>query len=364
MKKYVAAIAAIVTIGISMSSAQLVKDYWIAGLGLTYPQYHSVNITSLYSNYGAYFIIQRNVSEHVGLRLKGSYSNLEGQWTDPSLGIMKETTNLITDDLDLLYYPVPCSPVSPYVFAGIGGNYKSIINGQTPIPNNNKFGSQLNAGTGAEFKFHKRWSLVTEISYHMTNSSELEGTIVPGEINGHDSYIVLSAGVNFRFGKGKPSKLCEPCTCMVTAPENKDMVDYSRIEKMIVKHIPKEIATDRYIMAASNDRLVLVGVNFAFDKSELLPESYPVLDKSVVLLNDKPDVKFEVEGYTDYVGTDTYNQELSVERAQTVKAYLVSKGIAQNRLTTVGFGKNNPIENNDTEEGRAMNRRIVFKMVR
>ncbi|PIS27571.1 MAG: hypothetical protein COT43_09835 [Candidatus Marinimicrobia bacterium CG08_land_8_20_14_0_20_45_22] len=56
--------------------------------------------------------------------------------------------------------------------------------------------------------------------------------------------------------------------------------------------------------------------------------------------------------------------ELSIQRAQTVKAYLVSQGIEQDRLTTVGYGKNRPVGDNETEDGRAMNRRIVFKMIR
>jgi OOP family OmpA-OmpF porin len=137
---------------------------------------------------------------------------------------------------------------------------------------------------------------------------------------------------------------------------------------MIVQHIPREVTkdvlVDRYPMVFKDDMLVLTGVNFAFDKSDLLPESYPVLDRSVKLLNEKPDAKFEVEGYTDYVGTEAYNMQLSVERAQTVKAYLASRGIAQNRLTCVGFGKDYPIQDNNTEAGRAANRRIVFKMIR
>jgi OmpA-OmpF porin, OOP family len=364
MRNYLKTLALMLTFGIGVSQAQTVTESWAAGLGLSYPRFYSVNITSLNSDFGAYLSLQRNFSEQVGLRLKGGYSYLTGQWNDASLNLIKEKTNLTTGDLDLLYYLVPCAPVSPYLFAGVGFNYKGITNGQTTYPDNNKFGSQLNVGAGADIKINPQWSLVTEFGYHVTNNSELEGTIVPTEFSGHDSYLVLSAGLNLLFGKGEPSKQCELCPCQGIAPEKKDMTDYTRIEDMIVKHIPKEVATDRYIMAISNDRLVLVGVNFAFDKSELLPESYPVLDKSVKLLNDKPDLKFEVEGYTDYVGTDAYNQELSVERAQKVKAYLVSKGIAQNRLTTVGFGKNNPIGSNNTEEGRAMNRRIVFKMVK
>jgi len=137
---------------------------------------------------------------------------------------------------------------------------------------------------------------------------------------------------------------------------------------MIIKHIPKqvikEVIVERYIAAVSEDRLVLVGVNFDFDKSTLLPESYPVLNKAVILLEDNPTVNVEIEGYTDFIGTKVYNKELSVERAEKVKEYLVLKGIDKKRLSTIGYGKGNPVANNETEEGRALNRRIVFRILK
>ncbi len=273
MKRFFITITLMLTIGIGVIQAQTVTDSWAIGIGLSYPRFYSVNITALNSDYGAYLSLQRNFSEHVGLRLKVGYSYLEGQWADSTLALIKEKTSLIRGDLDMLYYLVPCAPVSPYLFAGVGGNYKTITNGQTVSPDNNKFGSQLNVGVGAEFKINPSWTIVTEFGYHMTNNSELEGTIVPVEINGRDSYIVLSAGVNFFFGKGEPSKQCETCPCPGIAPvmkEMKDMTDYNRIEDMIKKHIPKEITkevvVDRYIKAISEDKLVLIGVNFAFDK--------------------------------------------------------------------------------------------------
>ncbi len=364
MKKLFITLALMLTIGVGISQAQTVTDSWAFGFGLSFPRFYSVNITSLNSDYGAYLSIQRNFSEHVGLRLKGGYSHLEGQWNNLALNQITTTDNLITGDLDLLYYFTPCEPVSPYLFAGVGGNYKNITNAQTAFPDNNKFGSQLNVGAGAEFKLDPSWSLVTEFGYHMSNNSELDGTIVPNELNGRDSYIVLSAGLNFFFDKGKPSKMCEPCQGIT--PVMKDMTDYNRIEDMIIKHIPKEVTNVEVdtILVISNNKLVLIGVNFAFDKSDLLPESYPVLDQAVKLLNEKPAAKVEIEGYTDYIGTAAYNQELSLDRAQTVKTYLVSKGIAASRLTTIGYGKNDPVANNDTEDGRAMNRRIVFRIIK
>jgi OOP family OmpA-OmpF porin len=351
---------------IGFTQSQTVTDSWAFGFGLSFPRFYSVNITSINSDYGAYLSLQRNFSEHVGLRFKGAYSHLEGQWNNAASDLIKEQTGLLTGDLDLMYYLAPCTAVSPYLFAGVGGNYKNISDGQTSLPDNNKFGSQFNLGLGVEAKFCTNWSFVAEFGYHITNNSELDGTIVPAELNGRDSYMVLSAGLNYFFDKGTPSIICEPCQGLTQEP--KDMTDYNRIENMIVKHIPKEITkevvVERAIVPISGDRLVLVGVNFAFDKSDLLPESYPVLDDAVKLLNGKPGVNVEIEGYTDYIGTDAYNQKLSVERAESVKTYMVSKGIAANRLATVGYGKNNPVEDNKTEEGRAMNRRIVFKIIK
>ncbi|MCF8242665.1 MAG: OmpA family protein [Melioribacteraceae bacterium] len=146
------------------------------------------------------------------------------------------------------------------------------------------------------------------------------------------------------------------------------MTDYNRIDDMIKSHIPKEVVkevvVEKTIYAVSEDRLVLVGVNFAFDKSELLSESYYVLDKSVRLLKDNPEINIEIEGYTDYIDTKEYNQKLSEERAQTVKDYLVANGIDANRISTIGYGKSNPIADNTTAEGRALNRRIVFRIIK
>jgi outer membrane protein OmpA-like peptidoglycan-associated protein/opacity protein-like surface antigen len=362
MKKVITTLALMLIIGIGVSQAQTVTDSWAFGFGLSYPRYSSVNITGTDVNYGAYISMQRNFSEYVGLRLKVGYAHLEGEWKDAFLNVTEQSTNLITGDIDLLYYFVPCEKLSPYAFGGVGVNHKTITNGQTVYPDDNKFGSQLNVGAGVEYKINSNWNIVAEFGYHVTNNSELDGTIAPTEINGRDSYIALSAGVNFLFGHGPKSEKCEPCQGITM--DMKDMTDYNRIENMIVNHIPKEIIVDKYIYAISEDRLVLIGVNFAFDKSDLLPESYAVLDKAVKLLKDHPEVKVEIEGYTDWIGTAEYNQKLSEERATTVKNYLVSKGIAANRLTTIGYGKGNPVVSNETDEGRAMNRRIVFRILK
>jgi OOP family OmpA-OmpF porin len=367
MKNFILMLALLFTFGIGISQAQTATDSWAFGFGGTYPRFVSVNIQPLNSNLGGFLSLQRNFSENLGLRFKAGYNHLEGQWTNIALNQITESTNLLTGDLDLLYYFIPCESISPYLIAGAGVGLRTIKNNQTTSLDKNETALAFNLGGGVEWSIDSNWKILTEYGYHSLFNSELDGAVASSEINGRDAYMTLNLGLLYYFGKGEPSKKCEPCPQGITM-EMKDMTDYNKIEGMIVKHIPKEVTkevfVDRYIRAISEDRLVLVGVNFAFDKSDLLPESYPVLDTAVKLLNDKSGVNVEIEGYCDYIGTEEYNQKLSVERAQTVKTYLVSKGIVESRLTTIGYGKGNPIANNETEEGRALNRRIVFRILK
>ena len=102
---------------------------------------------------------------------------------------------------------------------------------------------------------------------------------------------------------------------------------------------------------------------FDFDKSVLKPEGKAKLDD---LISKVKDVNLEViiaVGHTDSVGSDTYNQKLSVRRSEAVKAYLVSKGIEKNRVYTEGKGEKQPVADNKTKEGRAKNRRVEIEVV-
>ena len=102
---------------------------------------------------------------------------------------------------------------------------------------------------------------------------------------------------------------------------------------------------------------------FDFDKSVLKPEGRAKLDDLVSKIQG---INLEViiaVGHTDSVGTDAYNQRLSVRRAEAVKAYLVSKGIEKNRVYTEGKGEKQPVADNKTAEGRAKNRRVEIEVV-
>jgi outer membrane protein OmpA-like peptidoglycan-associated protein len=114
---------------------------------------------------------------------------------------------------------------------------------------------------------------------------------------------------------------------------------------------------------AINAAIVLRNIFFDFNKYELKPGSQIELDKVVQLLQENPTVRIQIEGYTDNVGTPADNQKLSENRAKAVVSYLNSKGIALTRLIAKGFGANQPIAPNTTEQGRAQNRRTELKVI-
>jgi outer membrane protein OmpA-like peptidoglycan-associated protein len=99
---------------------------------------------------------------------------------------------------------------------------------------------------------------------------------------------------------------------------------------------------------------------FAFDKSKILPKSFPLLEEVAKVLKDYPALKVRVEGHTDSQGKLKHNMELSQGRANSVRDFLIKKGVKADRLEAKGFGPEHPIDNNATVEGREHNRRVEF----
>jgi len=122
--------------------------------------------------------------------------------------------------------------------------------------------------------------------------------------------------------------------------------------------------------AAKEEVLMLRGINFDFDKSNIKPQSAAVLDEAVRMMKERPNMNIMIEGHTDSKGTDAYNQKLSERRAQAVFNYFVAKGISASRMQTIGYGETRPIASNtkpngsDNPEGRAINRRVELKVLK
>lgn len=112
------------------------------------------------------------------------------------------------------------------------------------------------------------------------------------------------------------------------------------------------------------ERIILEGVNFETARATLLPSARSILDQVASSLLSYPTAEVAIHGHTDNVGGAKYNMNLSLSRAEAVKAYLVSKGVTAERITTKGFGFTKPVADNTTPDGRARNRRIEFVRVK
>lgn len=109
--------------------------------------------------------------------------------------------------------------------------------------------------------------------------------------------------------------------------------------------------------------IVLNNLIFEIAKSKIDPESYTQLDNIVDMMNENPKMIIQLEGHTDYLGNEKKNLNLSQERVDAVKNYLVNKGIAKNRVKTAAFGGSKPLSREDTPEAHRLNRRVELRIL-
>jgi OOP family OmpA-OmpF porin len=111
------------------------------------------------------------------------------------------------------------------------------------------------------------------------------------------------------------------------------------------------------------DEINFEWVYFDYGEAALTPKTIAVLDETVKVLKENPTVSIELAGYTDAKGSDAYNLKLSQERVMSVHRYLTSEGIEAHRLRIAAFGKEKPVGDNQSEQGRAQNRRVEIRLV-
>lgn len=128
---------------------------------------------------------------------------------------------------------------------------------------------------------------------------------------------------------------------------------------------PKVVKVKEEIQATIEEKIVITQkIHFAFDSATIRSISYPILDDVAELLRSNPQMRsIRVEGHTDWIGSDDYNQRLSQKRSESVVTYLVGKGISRSRMIAVGYGEGRPIADNSSDEGRAKNRRTEFTVM-
>ncbi len=133
-----------------------------------------------------------------------------------------------------------------------------------------------------------------------------------------------------------------------------DIDEYTEMEIEAMRMSPIEVGQ---VVRLNN-------IFFETGKATLKPESFPELDRTVEFLKNNPTMEIEIAGHTDNVGSETFNQKLSENRAKSVEAYIVEHGINESRLKAVGYGESRPIAFNSDDEGRQKNRRVEFEVLK
>jgi outer membrane protein OmpA-like peptidoglycan-associated protein len=108
---------------------------------------------------------------------------------------------------------------------------------------------------------------------------------------------------------------------------------------------------------------IMEGINFDTDKDAIKNDSKPILDNAIEVMKKYPDLRVRITGHTDSQGGYRHNIDLSKRRAESVRRYMIENGIDEGRMETRGAGPDEPIDTNDTAEGRAKNRRIEFQIL-
>lgn len=247
--------------------------------------------------------------------------------------------------------------------AWISGNF-----GYQYLPRNQYFAGNTDAyisslllfGLGANVNLGKGFSILGEGALETVASNAFKSTRqTPATVLGGVRYTLENGpmqGLQITAAGGSG------ITKGVGAPSGEGILSIAYRRPNVVK-MP-ELNQSNVDAKADEKILITQKIHFEFNKSIIRPISYPILDDVVQLLKLNPQIKrIQVEGHTDSVGGDAYNQRLSESRAKSVVAYLVAKGVSQDRLTAIGYGRSRPIADNATAEGRAKNRRTEFTVL-
>ncbi|QOY94328.1 OmpA family protein [Massilia sp. UMI-21] len=218
------------------------------------------------------------------------------------------------------------------------GNVLNAVTNPNP-PNEGRRHAKL--GLGAEFKLSEALALRAEIErYRVTD----------GSYNSGDVHLT-SLSLVYKFGRPTAPAYVAPAPVVEAAPAPAPAPVAAPVQPA-----PEPVPTSEKVSIATE-------ALFDFDKAIVKPEGKAALDEFMAKLEGLDTEVMIAVGHTDSVGTDAYNEKLSLRRAEAVKAYMVSKGLDPARLYTEGKGESQPVADNATAEGRAKNRRVTIEVV-
>ena len=193
--------------------------------------------------------------------------------------------------------------------------------------------------------------LPATIKWEDLETGEILGTLQCDPTSGH-YFITLPGGKN--YGYFVEYQGYYPVSGNLNTAK---LLTGTNIEHNIIMHSIEDILTGKVSIVLSN-------IFFNVDKADLKPESYPELNRLATFLKSNSSARLEISGHTDSQGSEQHNKTLSEQRAQSVKNYLVTKGCNASNITAVGYGASKPVADNNTEKGRAANRRVEFRILK
>jgi outer membrane protein OmpA-like peptidoglycan-associated protein len=288
-------------------------------------------------------------------------------------------------DARLLFTPFSLPNVNPYLYAGLGFSKNLDKSGTDYL-------AMIPIGLGMQTSLSSGIILSINGGYNLSLSDQMDGRVRSNTdlnplTNGkQDGFYGFSAGLAFTIGssynasRDKEFSDAEAQRVKLQADAEAERVklqadaearrvkqladaEAQRIKdlaEMEARRLAEDKGRDTVFVFVKGTTIVLRGVNFEFDKATLTKDSEIILWRAYNAMVANGAVDVVITGHTDNIGTQQYNQTLSLERAQTVRNWLVAKGIVSTRMRTVGRGQNETVASNETDEGRAQNRRIEF----
>lgn len=193
--------------------------------------------------------------------------------------------------------------------------------------------------------------------------AKVDASGCPGDSDGDGVYDGLDRCPGTPRGERVDSKGCPSDSDLDGVYDGQDRCPDTPLGTAVDDKGCPEKATSAPLFEGNKKSLVLEGVNFETNSATLTRASHAVLDRVAQSLKDSPEVRVEISGHTDSMGSAAHNMKLSASRADSVKRYLMGQGVDGSRLVTKGYGKDKPIADNATAAGRAKNRRVELTRI-
>ena len=343
-KKHLLAVATLTTIGVlPFAQAEEPQDNrWYVAPFATF--INTGGDRGAQDGWGGGLGIGKMINQHFNVELKGFYQGFDskpgsdGEW------------QLAGATADVQYF-LSRNTFSPYTVVGLGGM------------NTNAHGAEAasfigEAGAGFTYELCDNFLLRSDVRYRYNNN--LDTTFGRNSDDFHD--MTVNVGFEIPLGpKPMAAKLELPApvpTPVAQVPDCSTLDSDADGINNCSDQCPSTMSGSKVDNQGCPVSLELKGVNFKYDSAELTPNAMTILDTVAVNLMNYPEKDdIEVRGHTSSEGSNAHNMKLSQRRSQSVVDYLAMKGVS-NRLTARGFGENQPVADNSTEEGKSLNRRV------